>query len=61
MPLPSADDRPQRGGELVAALAVLGAERVAGQALGVQPGEHVVLPDVAVDQGHLFVTAVVSR
>ena len=48
----------QRGRQLVAALAVRGAEGVSGQALRMQPGERVLRSvDIAVYQGHLFIPA----
>ena len=58
---PFGNDRAQRRRQLVAALAVLGTEGVPGQALRVQPGEDPVPAQVAVDQGDLFVTAVVVQ
>src|ERR671913_255353 len=45
------DDRAQRGGELVAALAVLGTEGVTGQALGMQAGQDVLPPPLTLEQG----------
>ena len=51
-PLPL--DLPHGGGKLLAAVAAQGAEGVAGEALGVDPAEHVLtVPQVPLHQGHM--------